>query len=353
MNKTILANFGLSLLTLVILAGISEWAFRYLLFGESEAFSRYRDPSLYASWFSDDDYWKLEHRLRKKYRPPKHPDPLLGWVGSFSRKDYIHENVKEIGNRRPVLLYGDSFAQCVGDVTCFQDILNSDEEFTGQHYFLNYGVGGYGVDQIYLLFKNSIDHFAKPFVIFSLLTVDLDRSILSVRTGQKPYFLLEDGALRLAGVPINPNPEEYFSLNPPDITSYLYRLLAYNTHLPRGLSRFLTGEEGKTRRKTAINEKIILEAERELKARHIDHVFLIFHPPTSLKGVDWREPFLKRLFEENDISYISSIDLIKKDITKTGLPPEEYFQAGNNHPTSRYNSLVAQAMKKYVLTRSP
>ena len=62
MTKTILANLGLSLLTLVILFGISEWGFRYLLFGHNEAFSKYRDPGLYASWFSDDDYWKLAHR---------------------------------------------------------------------------------------------------------------------------------------------------------------------------------------------------------------------------------------------------------------------------------------------------
>jgi hypothetical protein len=75
------------------------------------------------------------------------------------------------------------------------------------------------------LLKNSLDHFQNPFVISSILIQDVDRSTLSVRVGQKPYFELVADELVLWGVPINADSKAFFAMNPPAIPSCLFRLL--------------------------------------------------------------------------------------------------------------------------------
>ena len=77
---------------------------------------------------------------------------------------------------------------------CFEEILNGDPEFSRENYLLNYGVAGYGVDQIYLLFEQSLELYRRPLVVVSLLRTDLDRTILS---DQKPHFEPHEGKLVL------------------------------------------------------------------------------------------------------------------------------------------------------------
>ena len=66
----------------------------------------------------------------------------------------------------------------------------------------NFGVAGYGLDQIYLRFKQSHDHFKKPVVIIGILTVDMDRCVMKNRSRPKPYFLIKENELVLSGVPV-------------------------------------------------------------------------------------------------------------------------------------------------------
>lgn len=96
-------------------------------------------------------------------------------------EDLRHQDAGNIGRRRPVLLFGDSFAAGVGDAESFQNILNHDEAFSRDYYLLNYGVSGYGVDQIYLMLQHTLPLYQRTIVIFSLMTFDLDRSILTFR----------------------------------------------------------------------------------------------------------------------------------------------------------------------------
>ncbi|MBL0020790.1 MAG: hypothetical protein IPP17_31250 [Bacteroidetes bacterium] len=44
--------------------------------------------------------------------------------------------------------------------------------------------------------------YQKPLVVFGLLTTDLDRTILPARSGQKPYYDIENGKLTLKGLPV-------------------------------------------------------------------------------------------------------------------------------------------------------
>ncbi|MBN2173405.1 MAG: hypothetical protein JW731_04695 [Bacteroidales bacterium] len=357
-SKKVVTNISIFLLVFLLgLIGI-EYAFRAMIFSDKEAFKKFRDPWAYADMDSEDLFWKLYTRWIGVYKPPECPHPLLGWIGDFSRHSLMHWRFDSFESKRPVLLYGDSFAICSGLSTCFQTILNDDSAFSQQNYLYNYGVGGYGVDQIYLLFDKTYKSFEKPFVIFSLLTFDLDRSILHFRTGQKPFFEVEDDSLVLKGVPINSNPEEYLDANPTRTISYLWRKFLYSKEnfLPKKTVDKLKGTNRYTRKKIEVNEKILLKTLNELRENNIEFVFVIFHTLqydrdnyTAEEENDWRNVFLKNFLEENKVPYIWTRDLILNDTTFDKFDISKYILGEDGHPTTYFNTLIAEEMKRVVL----
>lgn len=349
--KSHLKNLILLAISLSIGFVTAEFAYRIILYSNLKQFEHLRDPRLYDDSFYGDDYWKLAYLFGNTTGGAKVPHETLGWIGEFDRNTYLHNDEPRIKDKRPVLLYGDSFAQCVG-ATCFQKILNNDSSFSKAHYFLNYGVGGYGVDQIYLLMQKSLDHFEKPFVIVSIMTTDIDRSYLKVRDGQKPFFTLEKGQLKLSKDSIYSNPAEYFEQNPPQIRSYLYRRLIYAENLiPEVIRSRLRGKWKAMRNKKELNKEIILNMKKELDSRNYDYVFVIFNqllsPDPEKRG--WRDAFLANLFEENNIPYIRSKELITQDPTFDRYDKHNYIDADNGHPTTHFNKMVSEEIKRVIL----
>ena len=85
-----------------------------------------RRPELY---FSGDDprFWMLRARLNGHHElgPPDDPDPVLGWTsGRFDAETREHMDEARLGDQRPVLLVGDSFAACSGAPDrCYEHLL--------------------------------------------------------------------------------------------------------------------------------------------------------------------------------------------------------------------------------------
>ncbi len=332
---------------------VLELALRAVLFGGGEAFASLRRAGRYANPDSEDDYWKLEHALGARFPPPDEPHPVLGWVGRFSRDTYRHDDEALLAGRRPVLLYGDSFASCTPEVRCFEDLLDSDADFAAGHCLLNYGVGGYGVDQILLLVQRTLDLYERPFVVLSLMTLDLDRSVLAVRTGQKPRFSLVEGELVLESPPIEPRAADFFDAHPPEIRSYVYRGLLYSRLVPRRVTAWLTGERARIAEKQALNEALIQALLREVRSRGLDHAFVVFHPHvegiSTLDGApDWRDPYLRELLARAGAPVIWSKDLLPRS-PDGALDPGLYIDPAEMHPTTLFNTLVAQAIGEAVL----
>lgn len=343
-------NIVLAVMSICATFLLCEIGFRTLLFSKAPFMQRFRVPSLYADTLSDDDYWKLYYLFDGKFAPPAQPHPLLGWVGEFSRETYEHHDTPLIDGRRPVLLYGDSFAACAAVARpCFQQILNGDREFAQEYYFLNYGVGGYGVDQIYLLFKNSIGLYKNPLVVMSLMTEDLDRSIMAVRVGQKPYFEVAGERLVLRGTPIKPEPQSFFAEHPPEITSYLYRFVTHSDIVPWRVRQYLNGEDGKRKKKLLVNKLILLNIIEELRARNLEFIFLIFHPRERPVFDDWRDEFLQELLTANEVPFLSARAIVKEDARRNNRQPGEYYISGDGHPTVEQNILIANQLKSRVL----
>jgi hypothetical protein len=336
---------------------LGEFILRWMLFSGGDAFADLRKPEYFAN-VSEDAYWKLYYEFGGEYKPPEEPHPLLGWTVNFDRDHYMHWDMKYVEKRRPVLLYGDSFAMCVEEVDCFQDILNQDSSFTRANYLLNYGVGGYGVGQAALLCAATAPKHDRPLVVFSMLTTDIDRTILSVRTGQKPYFDLDADTLKLKGLPIYEDPARFFAENPPGITSYLYRRFTYSSLnvLPYRIRKRMTRKEYWIEKKQKVNEALIKRVVKELRAAEIDFVFLIFHfedDMMSPKSEDnWRDQYFKRVMAENDVPYIWSKGIIREH--RKAHPEnthDDYIIPGNGHPTTLYNQLISEEIRKVALSR--
>lgn len=358
-TRGVALRLGLAALGIAVAIVAAELVYRALLFGDAPAFERWREPGLYADALDDDDFWKLAHRFGRLDRPPREPHPLLGWVGAFDRATLRHHDAGHVAGRRPVLLYGDSFARCVGPVECFQDILNADPRFARDHYLLNYGVGGYGLDQIGLLLARTHRLYERPFVVLSFTAIDLDRSLFTARGGQKPYYELTGaGDLVLRGVPIDPDPARFFREHPPHVTSYLYRRLLHAPVVPRRVRDVVTGAGARTARKIAVNERILAAAFRELRESGTPFVVVVFHyvqregREFSVEREDnWRDRFARETLGRHGVPYVWSKELIRSDGDYAVRPLSHYMQEDSGHPTTALNRLVAREIARIVSAR--
>ena len=306
---------------------------------------------------SDDDFWLLHHRFRAsgKARRNRNPDPVVGWLRrDVTPETYLHPAAARLAGRRPILLYGDSYAQCVTPAEeCWQGLLEASD-FGAEHALINYGTAGYGLDQSVLLMQETLDQYQDldPIVVLGILIDnDLDRSYLSVREWPKPRFrLTSDGALELEG-PASGN-EISARARSIGIRSYAWRWLLHGSgYLPDSVRdrcrRVSRVDEAKRR----LNERLLDLAALEVEARELEFFVIAFHAYPSLRpeGNGWREEFLLAALEERGIPYVSSRPLLNV----AGLPKPAgvkalFVQQGptRNHYSRAGNQVVFHAFER-------
>jgi hypothetical protein len=315
------ARIALSLALGVVLSCITaELVLRYLVYHPEASLGglgeHVRVPQDYGDMSSDDDTWKLQFM----WVDPAHavgnqnPDPLVGWTNHLvAPGTYEHAELASLNGRTPVLFYGDSFAQCNTSADeCFQSLLERSD-LADRYRLLNFGVGGYGFDQIYLLLAHSIDRYAAldPVVIVSLLLEDdLDRSLLTFRGWPKPRLQLVDG-VPTPTAPVVTDPHEYLRLNPIAFPSFLWRFLLFK-EMPAlsGLQKLLRGDTHRVAEKRELNRAILAAIERLLAERRLRHFVLLFHVDVaSLAPVakcDWQEPLVVDTCRELSIPLVDT-----------------------------------------------
>jgi hypothetical protein len=145
-------------------------------------------------------------------------DAELGWVpkqgkSSFEGattvtvfKDGIRSNGSGDaweGSDHPILAVGDSFT--FGDGVSDWETWPAQLERLSGRRVINGGVGGYGVDQIFLRTQRLLSRYQFSTVIFSFIPADIYRDQMSVLWAKaKPYFDFRDGQLTLENVPVPP-----------------------------------------------------------------------------------------------------------------------------------------------------
>ncbi|RJQ18468.1 MAG: hypothetical protein C4560_07265 [Nitrospiraceae bacterium] len=101
----------------------------------------------------------------------------------------------------------------IGDSFTFGDEVSDNETYSyylqqmlPQVEVINMGVHGYGHDQMLILLREEGLKYKPDIVILGFLPMDMSRNLLAFRDYAKPKFVLDDGELKLTGVPI-PSPE--------------------------------------------------------------------------------------------------------------------------------------------------
>ena len=160
-RRALLAGLALiaALLTL-------EGVLRAVLFSESLRDSapaeKLRRAPLFASP-SSADFWKLHVLFRRPHFTSKRHrgfDARTGWLADeIDAATLAHADEPRLAGRRPVLFFGDSFAQCVdraGD--CWEELLEASD-LAPRFALLTSGVGGYGLDQMLVLLRLVLPRF--------------------------------------------------------------------------------------------------------------------------------------------------------------------------------------------------
>ena len=338
-----------------------ELALRWLLFAPPAALAAAALPLRRAELFANEweqDYWKLRYVFRDPERvrmPRRHA--LLGWYApDVDPKTYDHVKHARLAGRRPILFYGDSFTACVTPPEeCWQGLLDASPlaaDFT----LLNYGVGGYGLDQTYLLARESLALYAqeRPLVVIGILIDDdMDRIRLRMRGWPKPYLVpAADGSLVL-DEPVAADETEFLAHHPLALFSYAWRYLLCGSGLvPSAIENRWT-RRGPALTTTRERATLVLDALAEtLRAQDVEYFFLLFHGPSAqapsgtLPHGGWRETFLVSELQRLNLPYVlSSVELAHSNAGAL------YFDDGSvrrSHYTPEGNRVVFGALVRGI-----
>jgi hypothetical protein len=343
----------------VLAALLSELGLRAVLFGLPPSLANLaralRRPELYTAAREESLYWKLQYLWgppEERIPRARNPDPLLGWRSRAVRADYSHVDMEALGSRRPILLYGDSFAMCVtADDDCFQGLVRSSD-LGADHALLNYGVGGYGIDQAYLSLRASIGHFdgLDPIVVFSFLVEDdLNRTLLDFRQWPKPELRVEEGEIVVDPPPVLDS-DAFLALRPPRAASWSWRLLV---HSSRRFPRALTGQDARDEQKGRITRAVLEAVQAELDSHGLEWFVLLFHSDRgtrSRRPFGWDEPFVVRTLAELGIPFVSTRPDIWRAAADLGVTVDDLYRGpherGFGHLDERGNRAAFESLRR-------
>lgn len=300
-------------------------------------------PSHFGAYGSDDAHWEVLSLSGPAWarRGHRDHDERLGWRSAqFRAGDLEHVREAELGERRPMILLGDSYAEGVAPQT--QDdfpALLARSELAGEFLMLNYGVGGWGLDQIALLLPGVLQRHAarRPVVLVSfLLDDDLDRCILSFRSWPKPRLRLEDGRLVGAERPV-PSTAEYFAERSALEPLYLWPFL-----------RTLWGRVDASRARAQEREKqelaraLLRSMVADLRAAEVDFLFVLFRYSSSIEWPDstgWRRQVCGEVLDELEAPYVDVGPAFALHRSLVGRATADYFLPPDHPIPGHYNPL--------------
>ncbi len=353
------SKFLLLIVTLLFFLVCAEGLLRAYLFHAPKDVLGLRDANFYTHGQGDDDFWYYRYiwgersiqDIGKEAPPgPQDPsaefqfyehwpvslqlDPVLGYVRRPGVSYPGHETSR-LGTRsvheyaadsRKIIFYGDSFVESNAPSS---DTLTAKMERQSGIDCLNYGVGGYGLDQIYLLFERTYRRFDPDTTRFLIGVIgeDLQRMLLKVRQGAKPYYAIENGVLRVQTDHVDAkNPRSYFERYRPAFRLFLGRLAVEQIPWVRDFftARRERQEDAKIRQLT----RLLLQ---KVNGSGVRVVFVLFS--------DWRDGIMKAELQNQNMPYIDLQAFMKEYAAVSGVPQPQMFPAG--HPSRQLNDAIA------------
>ena len=337
-RREVVARIQLLLLGSAVAAPIvAELTIRLAI---ASGISAVRDPGLYADHFSDDDYFKLASAWGQPLVRNDWAHPLLGWApprDATNPLGIIRQAPYPVVRERPILFYGNSYV--AGATGPADTIPHHLESMLPGRTVYNFGVGGYGLDQILLRVESTHADFTQPTILIGLLTEDIDRCVLRFRGAPKPYFDLEGDRLSLKGTPVSADFDDWLRRHPVSAGSYVGALIRRRLEIRR-----LGGIPAEGSRRRAEKERLaarILErlVERARRAA-LPLRFVLFYAPYDLCYEGWRERFLKRQLARLGVAFLDTKPPLIEASGKTCDPSRHYLS--NGHFTGEGNAFIAR-----------
>ena len=302
-----------------------------------------RNPELFANYYYDDDYWRLQMMWAPPDQRPKleHTHPLLGWSqvkvspeNPLGLSDTTRKRLVDDG-RKKILFYGDSYVAGSGD-SDHRLPKYMEDRMPGTE-VLDLGVGGYGTDQSYLLFRETWRMTGgKPAIIMGVLTEDMDRAVLDIRTAPKPHLAPgAKGRLQPRDGPLPRDPNEWLEKHPLRIKSYLASLLLHQVR-----DREYNPRQEEVKR---LNHPIIEAVDMTAEDEGLELLYVIFYATGRITRPDWREAFLKEELARLSIRYLDTRLPIDAWCRKTRRPVEDLY-APDGHHNNLGNSVIGDAL---------
>jgi hypothetical protein len=249
-------------------------------------------------------------------KTPCHETTNLATRGT---RDYSSEG-------RRIVFLGDSFVE---SAACSSDTLTAKVETLTGIDTLNYGVGGYGVDQIFLSFRRLVPGCDRSDCLFlvGLIREDFDRMLLTVRTSPKPWFTIRDDKLVLHTGHIHPaSLNDYFG-RPPE-RFYLYYFLRGRLGFPVYASMLETTRDERRNATDALTRRMFGEMAERMRQGRFRLALVLFPTP-------W-DPFGK---EQVTLLRAQGIPVVDLQDCLGGKAGAELY--AESHPTPHANARLA------------
>lgn len=311
-------------------------------------FPAVRRPALYADWYSDDDYWLLQQRWDRRWRhaSPERVHEVLGW----SRAEVTPSNplgLNETAVARlatdgaKALFFGDSFVRGSAE-RAYQLPEYLNDRLSGEATVVDVSVNGYGLDQIYLLFRELHPRAAGSLFLVGILTNDdLDRTVLTVRTSQKPYFVPDErGALELRGVPIQRDQAAYFE----------NARLTFRSFFLASVRQRLLGSDRRLDAKKRISTSLISRFLDDARKANSEIVFVLFYTERGLREDSWQEQFLLATLRQAKARFVDTKPLLLQHATASVTSLRSLYVPGDGHHNSTGNRVIGDGILQYVET---
>jgi hypothetical protein len=305
-----------------------------------------RNPSLYADHLSEDDYFKLAVAWGHTRISERLAHPLLGWAPPVTPSNplgIIRSAPYEVIRERPVLFFGDSYV--AGATGAADGIPHHLERLLDGHAVYNYGVSGYGVDQIVLRVETAVDRFRDPVILVGILTDDVDRTVLRFRGAPKPRFVMTKSGLKLEGTPVSADFAGWLERNPVRIRSYLGAYLRRRLAQRRSPSPTDDGE--RRVEKEQLTRALLARLATASRSARFQLAFVLFYGPRDLCHEGWRERFLKQELRHLGVSVLDSKPVLLSD-SGGKCDPARHYLAHDGHFSSFGNAFIARWLAPFV-----
>lgn len=294
----------------------------------------------------------LGHVPRANYKGTDNFEAVMITFSADSLRQHHYDKPAPGKETPPILVVGDSFAQGgeVEDNSTFPAHL----QLLLDRRVHNAAVGGYGVDQIVLRAEREVPRLKPDLLLVSFIPNDIDRTQLRARSGvSKPYFVIENGALALRGVPVPPPPPDLNRLDPVRrVLGYSY-LVDYVMRRSDYLGYWYGGDVGDNfvHREGARVSCLLMDRLKALRASSgVRIVVIAQYAPQTWTVPEFGASELKRAGDllacarERGLETIDTAAAVRDAVAKSGLA-DIYINA---HMTSRGNKLTADHIAEYL-----